>query len=80
VEGLTEQKEDAWLLFCHTYGKRISYSEKKMLTDLTATKTSPSSHLGNNHHFALLQWNPQAKKTNAGMWKVQEHMSLSSLY
>jgi hypothetical protein len=51
VEGLTEQKEDAWKLFCQDYGKKISYAEKKMLVELTDNKISPKGHLGESHLF-----------------------------
>ena len=68
------------MLFCNDYGKRISYSEKKMLVELTDKAISPKGHLGDSHLFKLLQWNPQAIKTIAGLWRAQEHMSLSSLY
>ena len=89
LEGLVKAKQDAWRLFEEQYGKKITLAEKKALADTLPEQykdpkrkkpVCKASNLGEHHFFELLQWNPQAIKTTAILWKGNPNLTLVGLY
>ena len=95
VDGMTD-RQDCWRIFEEQYNLIIPTDQKKELANtLPDQKLFPEkfrigkkicrprytvNKLGEHHLFELLQWNPQAIKTTATMWKGRPNQTLVELY